>query len=257
MWIEGGRYGSIDPCFPSKVIQSTSWCSISTRTRNGKPLDYIYYPCMTNMPTYITDTITPGRAPSSRSPNVVKAAFTKETDFFTSRHRVGGRRHRLQREELLKKRPSASGVPASASPKTKTSGRSTRPTRHSTHSTRTWRPRTRHHRASRARESRRHPDDRASLPQRSRPQPRHPRESQVMGYPVARSLPKDRAWLSKYFGTDDPRRPRRLARELFDQLGAEGLGGALRGSSLEHRLVDLSSLGVVTTRRPTASSTTS
>jgi activator of 2-hydroxyglutaryl-CoA dehydratase/predicted nucleotide-binding protein (sugar kinase/HSP70/actin superfamily) len=87
MWLEGGRYGSIDPCFPSKVIQShvhelLFHFHTDEKKRKG-PLDYIYYPCMTNMPTWITNTIDTWSCPIvAGSPNVVKAAFTKETDFF-------------------------------------------------------------------------------------------------------------------------------------------------------------------------------
>ena len=87
MWLEGGRYGSIDPCFPSKVIQAhvhelLFHFHTDEKKRKG-PLDYIYYPCMTNMPTWITDTIDTWSCPIvAGSPNVVKAAFTKETDFF-------------------------------------------------------------------------------------------------------------------------------------------------------------------------------
>jgi activator of 2-hydroxyglutaryl-CoA dehydratase/predicted nucleotide-binding protein (sugar kinase/HSP70/actin superfamily) len=87
MWIEGGRYGSIDPCYPSKVIQAhvhelLFHFHTDEKKRKG-PLDFIYYPCMTNMPTWITDTIDTWSCPIvAGSPNVVRAAFTKEKDFF-------------------------------------------------------------------------------------------------------------------------------------------------------------------------------
>ncbi|MEO0601522.1 MAG: acyl-CoA dehydratase activase-related protein, partial [Myxococcota bacterium] len=87
MWQEGGRYGSIDPCFPSKVIQShihelLFHAHKDERKRRG-PLDYIFFPCITHIPTWMNGvmdstscTIVAG------APNVTKAAFTKEVDFF-------------------------------------------------------------------------------------------------------------------------------------------------------------------------------
>jgi activator of 2-hydroxyglutaryl-CoA dehydratase/predicted nucleotide-binding protein (sugar kinase/HSP70/actin superfamily) len=87
MWIEGGRYGSIDPCFPSKVIQAHVHELIfeahaDPRKRRG-PLDYIFYPCITHIPSWLQNTMDTASCPIvAGSPNVVKAAFTKEVDFF-------------------------------------------------------------------------------------------------------------------------------------------------------------------------------
>ena len=85
MWTEGGRYGSIDPCFPSKVTQAHLHELIfhgHTDPKRG-PLDYIWYPCITNIPNWVTSTMDNVTCPIvAGNPNVVKAAFTKETDFF-------------------------------------------------------------------------------------------------------------------------------------------------------------------------------
>ncbi len=87
MWQEGGRYGSIDPCFPSKVIQAHVHELIfhahqDERKRRG-PLDYIFYPCITHIPSWLENTMDTASCPIvAGSPNVVKAAFTKEIDFF-------------------------------------------------------------------------------------------------------------------------------------------------------------------------------
>jgi activator of 2-hydroxyglutaryl-CoA dehydratase/predicted nucleotide-binding protein (sugar kinase/HSP70/actin superfamily) len=87
MWVEGGRYGSIDPCFPSKVIQAhvhelLFHFHTDKRQRLG-PLDYIFFPCITHVPSFLHNTMDTASCPIvAGSPNVTKAAFTKEMDFF-------------------------------------------------------------------------------------------------------------------------------------------------------------------------------
>jgi len=87
MWAEGGRYGSIDPCFPSKVIQAHIHELIfhaheDSHKKRG-PLNYIYYPCLTHIPSWVNNTMDNAACPIvAGSPLVVKAAFTKEVDFF-------------------------------------------------------------------------------------------------------------------------------------------------------------------------------
>ena len=87
MWQEGGRYGSIDPCFPSKVIQAHVHELVfkahrDPRRRRG-PLDFIFYPCITHIPSWVDHTMDNASCTIvAGSPNVVKAAFTKEVDFF-------------------------------------------------------------------------------------------------------------------------------------------------------------------------------
>lgn len=87
MWQEGGRYGSIDPCFPSKVIQAhvhelLNHAHPDPKRRRG-PLDWIFYPCLTHIPSFLTGTMDNTSCTIvAGSPNVVKAAFTKEVDFF-------------------------------------------------------------------------------------------------------------------------------------------------------------------------------
>ncbi|MDG1480565.1 MAG: BadF/BadG/BcrA/BcrD ATPase family protein [Myxococcota bacterium] len=88
LWAEGGRYGSIDPCYPSKVIQAhvheLLFHAHTDEKRRRGPLDYIYYPCITHVPTWVEGTMDSTSCPIvAGSPNVVKAAFTKEKDFFS------------------------------------------------------------------------------------------------------------------------------------------------------------------------------
>ncbi len=83
MWLEGGKYGSIDPCFPSKVVQAhVHWLLNAGLKKHGK-FDYIYFPCITHIPSWVTSTMDNTSCPIvAGAPNVIKAAFTKEVDFF-------------------------------------------------------------------------------------------------------------------------------------------------------------------------------
>ncbi len=116
MWLEGGKYGSIDPCYPSKVAQAhihnllfhhhddsdpnapvveeaastssqerTEGVGTSKATR-GKKLNYIWFPCITHMPPGLNKVMDTASCPIvAGAPEVMKAAFTKETDFFAQR----------------------------------------------------------------------------------------------------------------------------------------------------------------------------
>jgi activator of 2-hydroxyglutaryl-CoA dehydratase/predicted nucleotide-binding protein (sugar kinase/HSP70/actin superfamily) len=82
MWAEGARYGSIDPCFPSKVAQAHLH-NLIFRKHVEKPLDFIFFPCITHMPTFVDGTLDSTSCPIvAGAPKVMRAAFTKEVDFF-------------------------------------------------------------------------------------------------------------------------------------------------------------------------------
>ncbi|KWX70052.1 BadF/BadG/BcrA/BcrD ATPase family protein [Paenibacillus jilunlii] len=85
MWQEGGKYGSIDPCYPSKVAQAHVH-NLLFKHHEQHPLDYIFFPCITHIPTYLQNVMDSTSCPVvAGSPNVIKAAFTKEVDFFRVR----------------------------------------------------------------------------------------------------------------------------------------------------------------------------
>ena len=85
LWLEGGKYGSIDPCYPSKVAQAHVH-NLLFKHHARQPLDYIVFPCITHIPTYLHNVMDSTSCPIVQgAPNVIKAAFTKETDFFASR----------------------------------------------------------------------------------------------------------------------------------------------------------------------------
>jgi len=84
MWAEGGKYGSIDPCYPSKVCQAHIHNLLFSKPRHA--FDYLFFPCITHVPTFVVHTMDSASCPIvAGAPKVIRAAFTKETDLFASR----------------------------------------------------------------------------------------------------------------------------------------------------------------------------
>ncbi len=86
MWVEGGKYGSIDPCYPSKVAQAHIHNLLFHEHTEKKPLAYIFFPILTHVTSFVADTMDNASCPIvAGAPDVMKAAFTKEVDFFATR----------------------------------------------------------------------------------------------------------------------------------------------------------------------------
>lgn len=86
MFQEGAKYGSIDPCYPSKVTQAHIH-HLLFKTHEKTPLNFIYFPTITHVPTFVENSMDSTSCPIvAGTPNVMKAAFTKEKDFFTERN---------------------------------------------------------------------------------------------------------------------------------------------------------------------------
>ena len=84
LWMEGGKYGSIDPCYPSKVCQAHIHNLLFHKPRSR--FDYIFFPCITHVPSFVVNTMDNTSCPIvAGAPKVIRAAFTKETDFFAAR----------------------------------------------------------------------------------------------------------------------------------------------------------------------------
>jgi predicted nucleotide-binding protein (sugar kinase/HSP70/actin superfamily) len=82
LYREGARRGAIDPCFPSKVATSHIHNLIYVKHKK-KVLDYIFFPMLDVLTTPIVNTLGKNACPMvAISPEVVKAAFTKESDVF-------------------------------------------------------------------------------------------------------------------------------------------------------------------------------
>jgi activator of 2-hydroxyglutaryl-CoA dehydratase/predicted nucleotide-binding protein (sugar kinase/HSP70/actin superfamily) len=82
MWEAGGRYGSIDPCFPAKVTQAHIH-ELLFKKHLESPLDFIFFPCITRLPSFVTGMPDSTACPVvAGAPKVARAAFTKEIDYF-------------------------------------------------------------------------------------------------------------------------------------------------------------------------------
>lgn len=85
MWQAGGKYGSIDPCYPGKVGQAHIH-NLLFKHHEKKSLQYIFFPSITHVPTFVESVMDTTSCPVvAGTPNVLKAAFTKEIDFFAER----------------------------------------------------------------------------------------------------------------------------------------------------------------------------
>ncbi len=86
MWVEGGKYGSIDPCYPSKVAQAHVHNLLFSHHTEKKPLKFLFFPILTHVTNFVADTMDNACCPIvAGAPDVMKAAFTKEVDFFATR----------------------------------------------------------------------------------------------------------------------------------------------------------------------------
>ncbi|NUP06657.1 MAG: CoA activase [Polyangiaceae bacterium] len=86
MWVEGGKYGSVDPCYPSKVCQAHIHNLLFHQHTEKKPLKYVFFPILTHVPSFGENVMDKTSCPIVAGvPDVMKAAFTKEVDFFAQR----------------------------------------------------------------------------------------------------------------------------------------------------------------------------
>lgn len=88
LFVEGAKYGSIDPCFPSKVVQAHIHNLLFHKhePERKRPLNFIFFPILTHVQNFVRDTMDNASCPIvAGTPDVVKAAFTKEVDFFQTR----------------------------------------------------------------------------------------------------------------------------------------------------------------------------
>lgn len=82
LWAEGGKYGSIDPCFPSKVALAHVHQLLTAKQERNK-LNSIWYPVITHIPNFLEYTMDDTTCPIvAGSPCVAKSAFNKEKDWF-------------------------------------------------------------------------------------------------------------------------------------------------------------------------------
>lgn len=88
MWLAGGKYGSTDPCFPSKVVQAHIHHLLfeAHQPEKRRALNYLFFPILTHVMNFVIGTVDDASCPIvAGTPDVIRAAFTKETDFFAER----------------------------------------------------------------------------------------------------------------------------------------------------------------------------
>ena len=82
LWFKGSRRGSIDQCFPSKVAIAHIHNLIFDQKEKNK-LDIIFFPIIQKLRPELVNSVDSAACPTvSISPEVCKAAFTKEGDIF-------------------------------------------------------------------------------------------------------------------------------------------------------------------------------
>ncbi|RRS30810.1 MAG: CoA activase [Epsilonproteobacteria bacterium (ex Lamellibrachia satsuma)] len=83
MYLEGAKYGSVDSCYPAKVAQSHVYALMYSKKFAKKAFDYLWFPAVTELPGYVKHTMGQTSCPIvSGTPKVVYSAFTKEKDLF-------------------------------------------------------------------------------------------------------------------------------------------------------------------------------
>jgi len=85
MFADGAKYGAVDPCYPGKVAQAHIHDLLTHHHSPQRPLRYIYFPTMPSTLGAMGSDIGLSCPVVTGTPNVIKAAFTKEVDFFAAR----------------------------------------------------------------------------------------------------------------------------------------------------------------------------
>ncbi len=84
LWLEGGKYGSIDPCYPAKVTLAHIHQLLHAKQARH-PLDVIWFPCITHTASFLDHIMGATTCPVlAGTPKVARAAFTKERDLFAA-----------------------------------------------------------------------------------------------------------------------------------------------------------------------------
>ncbi len=87
LYTAGAKYGAVDPCFPSKVVQSHIHNLLFSKNSKKRPINFIFFPSMTHIPSFVENVMDVACCPIvAGTPNVMKAAFTKEVDFFVQQN---------------------------------------------------------------------------------------------------------------------------------------------------------------------------
>ncbi|MCP3688519.1 MAG: CoA activase [Gammaproteobacteria bacterium] len=85
LWHEGGKFGSIDPCFPAKVSLAHVY-QLFNKKHKRRALNAIWFPCVLRIPSFTSLMRDSTTCPIvAGTPKVVQAAFSKEKNWFAER----------------------------------------------------------------------------------------------------------------------------------------------------------------------------
>jgi len=83
LFLNGAKYGSVDPCYPAKVVQSHVHSLMFHKKYQNKKINYIWNPTINEIDGFVEHTIGNTACPIvSGRPRVVYSAFIKEQDIF-------------------------------------------------------------------------------------------------------------------------------------------------------------------------------
>ena len=83
LFLNGAKYGSVDPCYPAKVVQSHVHSLMFHKKYQNKKINYIWNPTINEIDGFVEHTIGNTACPIvSGTPKVVYSAFVKEQDIF-------------------------------------------------------------------------------------------------------------------------------------------------------------------------------
>jgi len=87
MYLEGAKYGSVDSCYPAKVAQSHVYALLYEKKFARKKFEFMWFPAVTELPGYVKHTMGQTSCPIiSGTPKVVYSAFTKEKNLFEEKN---------------------------------------------------------------------------------------------------------------------------------------------------------------------------
>ncbi|GHU18126.1 hypothetical protein FACS1894163_09790 [Spirochaetia bacterium] len=87
LWSEGNKWGAIDPCFPAKVAPAHIWQLLNYKDKNGKSLDAIFFPVITDLGTDVQNTLgNTACVIQMGTAEVVKAVFTRDRNMFAEKN---------------------------------------------------------------------------------------------------------------------------------------------------------------------------
>ena len=84
LFLRGAKYGSVDPCYPAKVVQSHVHSLLFDKKYQNRKIDFIWNPSINEIDGFLKFTMGSTACPVvAGTPRVVYSAFVKEQDWFS------------------------------------------------------------------------------------------------------------------------------------------------------------------------------